>query len=279
MTTETQLSFFFESPCRSHCQNGGDCREFHQCTCPEFYEGRYCENFVGDPELIPEPPNPTTAANVPSFTQDALPNTQTPPSSTFSIPDNVVDESGSGSGFEYEFESSKKPNQNVGSGDLDMIGSGSGSGIGTGPGSDQLDKLDNDGSDLVDDEDFDSLAVVGGARRRRRSTISIFPFPQSANKKPHPSRPQHGRYDLLAEWYSIKPLHDDVVKPLPDDVIKPLPNVIKPLLNDVIKSPPDDVIKPLPVESSETLEADNFFYNFEYRDVKDDLVNQLKFER
>ena len=178
VVTETRLYFFFESPCRSRCLNGGQCLEVSYCSCPDSYEGRHCENFVGVTEAsTEEPPRPTTDAGVPFPTETTVQTTEAPPSNTKPPeattetptgnynPDNVVVyESGSGSGENFDSGSTY-----LGSGDVELE-SGSGSGEET--------VFDDYGESLVDDEDYDDWFVNGAKRRRRKRSL----FPSTPRK-------------------------------------------------------------------------------------------------
>ncbi|CAI7996388.1 hypothetical protein GBAR_LOCUS1864 [Geodia barretti] len=56
VTVAAFLEFFFPTPCRQYCQNGGTCYQAHYCYCQSGFFGRYCES--GEDYLPPvSPPN------------------------------------------------------------------------------------------------------------------------------------------------------------------------------------------------------------------------------
>jgi hypothetical protein len=157
VTAETKLYFFFESPCRNRCLNGGECLEIRQCSCPESYAGRYCEDFIG---VTKAPPTQDVDDLLSTATEMMQPLTPSPDLEPY------IDGSGSGSGYLSDSESGY-----LGSGDLEKEIQGSG-----------LEELENNEATLQDDEDFGYLntAVAGGAaaKRRRRSLVPLYRFQQ-----------------------------------------------------------------------------------------------------
>lgn len=258
VTTETQLYFFFTSPCRSECQNGGECREIHQCSCPDFYEGRYCEKFVGVTETIVESPTSVVETDRPSSTAE-VPHSST--TSRYEPPTNhpvIVDEtgsgsssgssSGSGSNSDSVSESSKNGNY-ISSGDVHIA---SGSGL------DSIlsDKFEGDGTNLEDDEDYEEMvfgSVVHGNHRRKRSRASV-QRQRHWYVDRHYDQKDESRLEQLAEqkYYDIPSDKPDILVPLSEREV------------EHYNGGPD---------------PHDQFLVFEYNDQKDSRADMLKFER
>lgn len=168
VTTETELYFFFESPCRSQCLNGGECLQVSYCSCPESYGGRQCENFIGVTETSTEvPPSPTPHTDLQYPTKPVELTTEIP--TQVEDPD-YEDESGSGSGSD-----SNTKYVNLGSGDVTVdTGSGSGDDV----------KFDDYGANLIDDEDYDGMAFIDDNKKQRKRSVSVL-SPLTPRKREH----------------------------------------------------------------------------------------------
>lgn len=202
VSTETQLYFFFDSPCRSRCLNGGVCQEIRQCSCPEFYAGRYCEEFIGITEALTEPPT-RNLDDVPSNTQGTTETTPLLATTPYwELYTEFEDESGSASGSTTLSHSESE----YWSGDFGKDVSDSEQGK-----EPELDDTEGDGANLEDDEDLNKLAVeggvAGGAKRRRRRSLIRLPWTR-----------QDG-YFPKANKHGLKKSQDETghgeVKPLP----------------------------------------------------------------
>ena len=239
LNTETELHFIYESPCRSQCRNGGDCRESHYCSCPENYDGRYCENLISESTLAPPVTGSPSATEVPVSSIET-PHTTSAYDKPTEIPEIDVDKpifsSGSGSGF----GSGLVPDfEIIGSGDADIM-SGSGSGLPS--------RLDNnDGANLVDDEDFDKLGAVGSAKRQRRRSLSPFPTSKSEQRWHVNHRRQRHKFESVVE---------SVTSDRSGNAIAPLPEE-----HERVSDPVEDLAV------------------HEYKDLKDDRARMLQFER
>ena len=214
---------------------------------------------MGVTETIAESPTSVIERDRPSTTVE-IPHSST--TSHYELPTDdpvIVDDagSGSGSGSRSNSDSESPENRNyIASGDV-HISSASGSGFGL----IFSDKSEDDGANLVDDEDFEELvhgSIVHGNYRRKRSRV-----PE-----------QHWYVD---RYYQKR--DESKLEPLTEDNSKTSSHTIPSDKSDLLVPLPESDVEFEHYNGNGGRDPQDHFLVFEYSDQKDSRPEMLKFER